>query len=120
MNYYNPYYYTLPTMLTQSAPKIGLLSKLFGKSGATISSILTGTQKVLNVANQTIPLVKQAGPMFTNAKTMFKLMNEFKKNDVKKRNNNYQHQANKTSNNIKENMKENQHDIINTGPTFFA
>ena len=79
MNFYNPYYYTFPTTLTQ--PKIGLLGRLFGSSGVSISNFLNGTQKVLNIANQTIPLVKQVKPMIGNAKTMFRVMNEFKKAD---------------------------------------
>lgn len=79
MNFYNPYYYTFPTTLTQ--PKIGILSRLFGNNGVSISSFLNGTQQVLNIANQTIPLVKQVKPIITNAKTMFRVMNEFKKSD---------------------------------------
>lgn len=87
MNYYNPYFYTMPTAMT-SAPKVGLLSRLFGRSGLTFSSILSGTQKVLGVANQAIPLVKQVQPMMNNAKTMFKIMNEFKRSDSKPKSNN--------------------------------
>lgn len=79
MNFYNPYYYTFPTTLTQ--PKIGLLGRLFGSTGASIGNFLNGTQKVLNIANQTIPLVKQVKPMIGNAKTMFRVMNEFKKTE---------------------------------------
>lgn len=79
MNFYNPYYYTFPSTLTQ--PKIGLLGRLFGSTGISISNFLNGTQKVLNIANQTIPLVKQVKPMIGNAKTMFRVMNEFKKAD---------------------------------------
>lgn len=79
MNFYNPYYYTFPTTLTQ--PKIGLLGRLFGSTGVSIGNFLNGTQKVLNIANQTIPLVKQVKPIIGNAKTMFRVMNEFKKAD---------------------------------------
>ena len=75
MNYYNPYFYTMNT------PKIGLLGRLFGNTGISIGNFLNGTQRVLNIANQTIPLVKQVKPMIGNAKTMFKVMNEFKKTD---------------------------------------
>lgn len=82
MNYYNPYFYTIPTSLPTQ--KVGLLSKIFGKSGITLSGILNGTQKALNFANQAIPLVKQVKPMFVNAKTMFKVMNEFKKTEKPK------------------------------------
>ena len=126
MNYYNPYLYTMPTTLASSAPKVGILSRIFGRSGATLSSILTGTQKVLNVANQAIPLVKQARPMITNAKTMFKIMNEFKRSDAKQRNNNYYSQSNNinlnTNNNAASNPKEKQNTYEQTsiGPTFFA
>ena len=82
MNFYNPYYYTFPSNLTQ--PNIGLLGRLFGNTGASIGNFLNGTQKILNIANQTIPLVKQVKPMIGNAKTMFRVMNEFKKADKPK------------------------------------
>lgn len=125
MNYYNPYFYTMPTSIAESAPKVGLLTRLFGRSGATLSSILNGTQKVLNVANQAIPLVKQARPMVNNAKTMFKIMNEFKRSDIKqKRNNNQYNQINtnnthSTTNTIANN-ESNNYQNVSTGPTFFA
>ena len=125
MNYYNPYLYTMPTTLASSAPKVGLLSRLFGKSGVTISSILTGTQKVLNVANQAIPLVKQARPMITNAKTMFRIMNEFKRSDIKQKRNSSKQQF--TNNNIINTNNEKKIEQSQTiskeatiGPTFFA
>ena len=125
MNYYNPYLYTMPTTLASSAPKVGLLSRLFGKSGVTFSSILTGTQKVLNVANQAIPLVKQARPMITNAKTMFRIMNEFKRSDIKqKRNSSKQQFTNNDVINTNNEKKIEQSQTISKeatiGPTFFA
>ena len=43
MNFYNPYYYSIPTNLTHQ--KVGLLGRLFGKTGVTISNFLNGTQK---------------------------------------------------------------------------
>ena len=79
MNFYNPYYYAMPTNYIQ--PNIGLLGRLFGKSSISITNFINGTQKVLNIANQTIPLVKQVKPVIGNAKTMFKVMNEFKKTE---------------------------------------
>ena len=100
MNYYNPYFYSMPKTLTSSVPKVGLLTRLFGKSGATFSTILSGTQKVLNIANQAIPLVKQVGPMMNNAKTMFKIMNEFKRSDIKPKTNSFKNQTNLEANNI--------------------
>lgn len=54
----------------------GLLSRL--RSGINWSGIITNTGKTLDVINRAIPIVKQAGPMFNNMKTMFKLASAFK------------------------------------------
>lgn len=71
MNFYNPYFYTAPSTAATS-----IFSKI------KVSSIINGTTKFLNFANQTIPIFKQVTPVMRNAKTMFKLLNEFKKNDT--------------------------------------
>lgn len=92
MNYYNPYFYTMP-----NPPKAGLFKRIFGD--ISISNIINGTERAINLANQTIPLIKQVKPILGNAKTMFKVMNEFKKND------------NRTSTNTKASY---------SGPTFYA
>lgn len=104
MNFGNPYYYTLPTTMT--TPKIGLLSRLFGNTGASIGNFIDGTQKVLNIANQTIPLIRQIKPVVGNAKTIFKVMNELKKTNTK-----YEEK--------KEIFKENISNTYNDGPNFF-
>ena len=126
MNYYNPYFYTIPN--TIATPKIGLLTKLFGKSGISIGNILNGTQRVLNFANQAIPLVQQVRPIIGNAKTMFKVMNEFKKNEIPKQkivaNNEISNNNNNNNNNniIQDNIQQNkQPDLLDnySGPTFF-
>ena len=74
-------YYSYPYMGSTVAPNSGIFSKLFGKN-LNWSSILSGTQKTLGVVNQAIPIVKQVSPVMKNAKTMFKIMNEFKKVDT--------------------------------------
>lgn len=76
MNFYNPYFYSLPA-------RTGLLSRIIPR-GLSLSSIIDGTGKTLNIINQAIPIIKEASPMMKNAKTMFKIANEFKKDDVKK------------------------------------
>lgn len=43
------------------------------------SSLLSNTQKVLNVANQVIPLYYQAKPMFQNLKALGRIGKEFSK-----------------------------------------
>ena len=127
MNYYNPYFYTMPAQVA-SVPKTGLISRLLGGGSRSFSfgSLLSGTQKVLGVANQAIPLVKQVQPMVRNAKTMFKVMNEFKRTD---RNNNNSIQTTTTNENrihqinneSETNIKkdEGSYNYNDQGPTFF-
>ena len=110
MNYYYPYF-QMPYAMASVPAKTGLRGLL---GNIKWSSILSGTQKTLNVVNQAIPLVKQAKPIINNAKTMFRVMNEFKKVD--------------TPNNIKTNKQSqkiveqnNSKEIIeNNNPVFFA
>ena len=80
MNFY-PYLSSIPYM-SAAAPvaKAGIFKSLFGS--IKWGSIISGTQKTLGVVNQAIPLIKQARPVINNAKTMFKVMNEFKKMDI--------------------------------------
>lgn len=118
MNYYNPYFTAYP-FAASVGTRTGLFSRLF--RGINMSSILSGTQKTLNIVNQTIPLIKQAQPILRNAKTMFRVMNEFKKVDTPI-------SAQKSTNNktdvIKEDSlkKETTQYVSNSnyGPTFFA
>lgn len=119
MNYY-PYYGMPYASMTSAPAKVGLFARLFGGKGITFSGILGGAQKALNLANQAIPMIKQVSPVVKNAKTMFKVMNEFKKVDTKSTSNN-----SKTSNNS--NNVNNQNNNTNTetiesvegGPNFF-
>lgn len=43
------------------------------------ASLLTNTQKTLNIVNQAIPIVYQVKPIVKNAKTMFRVASEFTK-----------------------------------------
>lgn len=121
MNYYNPYFYSMPTTL--STPKVGLFSKLFGGSGLTLSKIFNGTQRVLNFANQAIPLVKQVRPMIGNAKTMFKVMNEFKRvekpKQTMKKNENTSNSEIIPMSDKENNINVEKNNFDNEGPTFF-
>lgn len=119
MNFYNPYYYNIPMSLSTS--NVGFLGRLFGRTGISISNFLNGTQKVLNIANQTIPLVKQIKPVVGNAKTVFKVMNEFKKVNIQPE------KINNNDNNDIDNLniqKDTNNNILNQsnieGPTFFV
>ena len=66
-------YGNMPYMMPNLTTKTSLLSKL------NISSLLTNTQKILNVANQAIPLYYQAKPVFKNIKSLSRIGKEFNK-----------------------------------------
>lgn len=115
MNYYNPYF--LYPYSTLSAPTTNLLGNGIGRS-FSFSSLLNGAQKTLNFVNQAIPVVKQVSPMMKNAKTMFRVMNEFKKVDTKDSRfqvNRQQPSESTTANNMSSHISSNE-----VGPTFFA
>ena len=123
MNYYNPYYMLAP--MTATRPGLfGLLSRGAGR-GITLSSIINGTQRTLGLVNQAIPLVKQVTPVMKNAKTMFRVMNEFKKVDAPVNNGINSDNSIKTdvsdkvvANEISSSEENNY--ISSGGPTFFA
>ena len=109
MNFYNPYYYVMPT----AGSSLG--RGLFGgtlRNGINWSSILNGAQRTLGLINQAIPLVKQAAPMMRNAKTMFKVMNEFKKVETPSNNTPNKVEVSSNSDNVQT--------YSDGGPTFFV
>ena len=63
-------------------------------TGLNFTKVLTGISKTLNVANQVIPIYKEAKPMINNAKTIFSALKEFGKSN-----------NNNTTSNTKENTK---------------
>ncbi len=89
----NFYHSTIPFMMRGSmtnnairggvfANKLGLFSKL-GNGLNTLKAInwkgfINNTSKTLGIINQTIPLVKQVGPMMNNMKSMLKVASLFK------------------------------------------
>ena len=81
----------------------GMLSKL-GLAGKSInwSGLLNNASKTLGVVNQAIPLVKQAGPMFNNMKSMMRLASIFKDetDNSPRRNSNQVNSQNYTSQNV--------------------
>ena len=112
MNYYNPYFYAMPQMAS-TATRTGLFSRLFG--GLSLGRIVSGTERALNFANQAIPLVKQVKPIIGNAKTMFKVMNEFKRQETRTMNSDT-----KVNNNYNQAQQQNNYKPINSNePTFF-
>ncbi len=119
MNFYNPYFYSNPitNAATSNLTRPGLFRSLFsrGLGNFSLANLLNGAQRTLNVANQSINLVRQVHPMINNAKTMFKVMNEFKKDD---------NASLKKPTNFENKVSTNDSEVIETpssfsGPTFF-
>ncbi|MDD2378013.1 MAG: VrrA/YqfQ family protein [Bacilli bacterium] len=111
MNYYNPYYMN-PYAVTSYGSR-GLFGGLF--RGINWGNLISGTQKTLGLINQAIPVVKQITPVLRNTKTMFRVMNEFKKVDTPSINN-------KTNNTLpisETKTSETNYNINDGGPTFF-
>lgn len=112
---YNPYPYIFAPNIAQISPSVAtnplnIFSKL------KLSSILNGTQKALNFANQAIPLYKEVKPIINNVKTLGKLSREFNKIN-KVENNNANININK-NNNISNNVQFNRQNNIPV-PKFF-
>lgn len=84
MNYYMPYFNMYPNIVSSVAPATsasrGIFTRLLGGK-LNWGSILNTTQKTLGLVNQAIPVIKQVTPVMKNAKTIFKVMNEFKRAD---------------------------------------
>ena len=119
MNYYFPYGMTGYPYFSVPRTSTGLFSRIF-RNGINWSSILNGTQRTLNIINQTIPTIKQITPVVRNAKTMFKVMNEFKKTDNVRSNTVSTNNESTNSKNIENINTVNTNNVDNVGPTFFA
>ena len=110
MNFYNPYYMSMPIASGRG------ISSLFGRGGFNLGNLLNGAQRTLGLINQAIPLIKQAAPMVRNAKTMFQVMNEFKKVESP------QDEINNVSSESSPEVKQTNNvgnSISDSGPTFF-
>lgn len=78
--YNNPMYYN-NFFPYQNAYNENVLKKGFGLGSIrkiNWSNILNNTQKTLNVINQAIPVYYQVKPIWSNAKTMFRMVNALK------------------------------------------
>ena len=125
--------------LGTAARGTGLFSRLGGALGAFRSidwgGLINNTSKTLGIINQTIPLVRQVGPMVGNVRSMLMLASVFKdetdspsnskisasktSNMVNKsKNDNSYHDSKVYSDNV-EKETYNSYDNYNDSPTFF-
>lgn len=96
------------------------------RSGINWSSLLNNTQKTLGIINQAIPAFYQIKPIFSNMKTMFRVVNEINKDDTKvsNTNNSVNSSINRTEiNNSNQSYESVNQEIYNSdyeGPSFFV
>ena len=112
---------------------LGIFSKLSNSmraiKGVNWGNLITNTSKTLNVVNQTIPLVRQVGPMMNNMKSMLRIASIFKDETDIKPKSFKQNNSNNTysTNNINSNINPSHNDIntksnynyYDNSPTFF-
>ena len=70
-----------PMMSSMMYPYLGYQGV---KAGINWGSLFTNAQKALGFVNQAVPAFYQIKPLWNNAKTMFKVVNEVKKDDMPK------------------------------------
>ena len=70
---YNDYYYN----------NMGMVSGM-PKRGINWNNILNNTQRTLGIINQAIPIVYQIKPLFSNARTLFRVASVLNSNDDEK------------------------------------
>lgn len=100
---FNPYQSIAP--LTSMGLPAASATAGVAKAGINWASLLSNTQKTLNIVNQAIPIVYQVKPIVNNAKTIFKVAHEF----------------NRTNNSSEEIQSQNTNNNTNydNGPKFF-
>ena len=79
------------------------LSSLTGKAKINWSNILNNTQKTLSIINQAIPIIYQIKPIYTNAKTIFKVINAVKEPEINIQNSKTEQKTRKQKNTINKN-----------------
>ena len=125
-SFYNPYMLG-SYQAASNIGKTGLGMKGILK-GFNFSNFLTSTGKTLNVINQAIPIFYQVKPIFSNAKTMLRVMGAMK--DTPSRNTisvNNNVNTNTSTNNTPNIQSNNQNQLITSSninsssnnPTFF-
>ena len=76
--YNNPMYHNNFFPYQNNITGSGIKRTLFNIKKINWSNLLNNTQKTLNVINQAIPVYYQVKPIWSNAKTMFRMVSSLK------------------------------------------
>lgn len=104
-NYFMPYNMPIGAFnRTLPMAKTGFIGKLGGATsairGINWGGLLNNASRTLGVINQAIPVVKQAGPMLNNMKSMIRLASAFKNETSPSKTNNNQNNNVHNINNV--------------------
>lgn len=104
-NYFMPYNMPIGAFnRTLPIAKTGFIGKLGGATsairGINWGGLLNNASRTLGVINQAIPVVKQAGPMLNNMKSMIRLASAFKNETSPSKTNNNQNNNVHNINNV--------------------
>lgn len=95
------------------------------KSGINWSSLLSNAQKMLGIINQAIPAFYQIKPIFSNMRTMFRVVNEINKDDSKSKKTTSTNTSNNTNNSVHstssyDSVNQSIYNSDDDGPSFFV
>ena len=73
-------YNQIPSFVNVIKPKKTLFSSMLSNNATkSINSIISGTQKIINIYEKALPIINQSKPMIDNIKTTFKVAKAFRK-----------------------------------------
>lgn len=85
----------------------------------SISKVIKGISKTLNIANQVIPLYQQVKPIINNASSILSVFKEFNSNDDKNTTSNSSNNIKTTPKVLTNTIPEKKELVANGLPTFF-
>ena len=85
----------------------------------SISKVIKGISKTLNIANQVIPLYQQVKPIINNASSILSVFKEFNSNDDKNTTSNSSNNIKTTPKVLTNTLSEKKELVANGLPTFF-
>ncbi len=85
----------------------------------SISKVIKGISKTLNIANQVIPLYQQVKPIINNASSILSVFKEFNSNDDKNTTSNSSNNIKTTPKVLTNTLPEKKELVANGLPTFF-
>ena len=88
-------------------------------SGLSLTKVISGISKTLNIANQVIPLYQQVKPIISNASSILSVFKEFNSNDDKNNTPSPSNSVKSSTPVVTKTLPEKKELVANGLPTFF-